>query len=562
MKKTKWACLFFCFVLLNTIGVFNINLRAQTANDSTSMYYQSILEIKDVNLTSKAFDFFNDKVEIALNQKDTLNAAYYLELIALGQFKMGFTHDSELTAVRAYAFIDKMKDNKETLEPRKRLSNQLGMIYRKISDYDNAIRFYNQALELNDNLAHKIAILNNIANTYGDTDNFKKAVDVLMPFYEKVLELENSSIKAIYLDNLGFYQSKIGETDALKNMELGLKIKGDLGDMVTLFSSYRHLCLFYLETNDKTNAIKYSNNMTKLADTIDSPIFKLEAMELQLKLQDNPDFTSYLKLAKEIERKKQLQENNYAAIKYNYQEKEKEAQKLELQFKESQINAEKEKFNSFLFQSIAVFGLLVSVLFYFLIQVKHKKDKLQQVYNTEVRISKKVHDEVANDIYHIMTMLQENKNVNNDILDDLEGVYNKTRDISKENSLINVNIGFENHLKDLLLSYKSEQVNIITKDINRVNWRNLNETKKIALYRVLQELMTNMRKHSQATLVVLTFNQSKQKTSVAYKDNGVGCNLTKRNGLSNTENRMESVSGTITFDSQINKGFSAQINVS
>ncbi|MGZ0016917.1 tetratricopeptide repeat-containing sensor histidine kinase [Yeosuana sp. AK3] len=561
MKKTKWSFLFFCLVLLNTIGVFNINLRAQNAQDSTSIYYKSILEIKDVSLTSKAFDFFNKKAEIALNQKDSINAAYYLELIALGQFKMGFTHDSELTAVQAYALIDNMRDKTETIEPRKRLNNQLGMIYRKISDYDHAITFYNQALELNDNLTHKVAILNNIANTYADTDNYKKAVDVLMPFYDKVLALDNTSIKAIYLDNLGFYQSKIGEKAALKNMELSLKIKMDLEDKVALFSSYRHLSLFYLEANNKTEAIKYSKKMTELSDQIDSPIFKLEAMELQLKLQDNPDFTSYLKLAKEIEHKKQLQENNYAAIKYNYEEKEKEARKLQLQIKDSQIKAEKEKFNSYIIQSVAVFGLLVSVLFYFLINAKHKKDKLQQVYNTEVRISKKVHDEVANDIYHIMTMLQENNTVKNDILDDLEGVYNKTRDISKENSLIDVNNDFENHLKDLLLSYKSEQVNIITKNINKVNWNSLNETKKIALYRVLQELMTNMRKHSQATLVVLTFNQNKQKTSIAYKDNGLGCNLTKHNGLTNTENRIESVNGTITFDSQINKGFSVQINV-
>jgi nitrate/nitrite-specific signal transduction histidine kinase len=472
---------------------------------------------------------------------------------------MGFTHDSELTAVKAYALIDNMRDKIETIEPRKRLSNQLGMIYRKISDYDHAITFYNQALELNDNQTHKVAILNNIANTYADTDDYKKAVEVLLPFYEKVLELENTSIKAIYLDNLGFYQSKIGEKVALKNMELSLKIKMDLEDKVALFSSYRHLSLFYLEANNKIEAIKYSKKMTELAGAIDSPIFKLEAMELQLKLQDNPDFTSYLKLAKAIERKKQLQENNYAAIKYNYQKKEKEAQKLELQIKDSQIKAEKEKFNSYLFKSISVFGLLVSVLFYFLIKGKHKKDKLQQVYNTEVRISKKVHDEVANDVYHIMTMLQENKNVKNNILDDLEGVYNKTRDISKENSLIDVNNDFESHLNDLLLSYKSEQVNIITKDINKVNWSSLHETKKIALYRVLQELMTNMRKHSQATLVVLTFNQNKHKISVSYKDNGIGCNLSKHNGLTNTENRMESVNGTITFDSQINKGFSAQI---
>ena len=237
------------------------------------------------------------------------------------------------------------------------------------------------------------------------------------------------------------------------------------------------------------------------------------------------------------------------------------AKEAELKLKDSELQKSKERQFKFMYMFIVVFGMLFSGFLYFIIKAKHKKEKIQQVYNTEVRISKKVHDEVANDVYHIMTKLQHNKNIENNVLDDLEGVYNKTRDISKENNIIDVHEDFGNYLKDLLLSYKTSQVNIITKDIDKVNWKQLHETKKFALYRVLQELMTNMRKHSKATLVVVKFNQENRKISVSYKDNGIGCNLVKNNGLHNTENRMESLQGTITFDSQPNKGFSAHIIV-
>jgi len=78
---------------------------------------------------------------------------------------------------------------------------------------------------------------------------------------------------------------------------------------------------------------------------------------------------------------------------------------------------------------------------------------------------------------------------------------------------------------------------------------------------VLQELMTNMRKHSAATLVVLKFKQENNKLTIEYTDNGLGCELKKQVGLKNTETRMESINGSIIFDSRINKGFKAKITV-
>ena len=70
-----------------------------------------------------------------------------------------------------------------------------------------------------------------------------------------------------------------------------------------------------------------------------------------------------------------------------------------------------------------------------------------------------------------------------------------------------------------------------------------------------------MRKHSEATLVVLTASQSGNKILIKYTDNGVGSDVKKNNGLQNAENRMKVIRGTITFESQINKGFSAIISV-
>jgi tetratricopeptide (TPR) repeat protein len=561
MKKRKSSFLFFYFIILTACCAFNNKSLSQNPQDSTSIYYDAVVGLKDINLAKKGVSFYNRKAEEALNNKDTLLLTKNLELAAYGQFKLGFIYDCELTSLKALNFLDRVKDSTQTIERRKRLTQQLGLIYRNMGDYDNARRFYTKALKLNDNPHHEIAIQNNVANTYADVDDFKKAVDILTPYYEEALKMEDGTIKAVYFDCLGDYQSRIGHKDGLKNLELGLEIKLIMGDLIILYSSYRNLCFYYLNTNEKAKALVYFNKLKEISEKINTPSFSLDTMKFQLRLKDDQDFNNYLTLANEIERDKRLEKNKYAAVKFNYEKQEKEAQTLALQIKDTQLKVEKEKLTKTMYQSIAVIGLIVTVFIFYIVRIKHRKDKLLQVYNTETRISKKVHDEVANDIYHVMAKMQKNEVNNDTFLDDLEGVYNKTRDISKENSIIDLDGTYEDHLRELLLSYEWEEVNIITKDLSKVNWNSLDETKKIVLYRVLQELMTNMRKHSKASLVVLTFSQKGKKIVIDYKDNGVGSDLIKSTGLHNTENRMESINGTITFESKVNNGFKARLTL-
>jgi len=240
-------------------------------------------------------------------------------------------------------------------------------------------------------------------------------------------------------------------------------------------------------------------------------------------------------------------------VKYNYVAQERLA-------KENALEKERQKRLKIVYLSIGILGALLSLGVYFIIRTKHKKDKLQQVYDTESRISKKVHDEVANEVYHVITKIQR-ENHKDELLDDLEHIYNKTRDISKDNSAINVDDNFTEVLNDLLISYQSDSVNIITKNLSKIDWNVVNTLKKNTLYRVLQELMTNMRKHSKASWVVISFEQNHKNVAITYKDNGIGTNLQRGNGLTNAENRIRSINGNIIFESEVNKGFNVKITI-
>ncbi|MCD8529424.1 MAG: hypothetical protein LRY25_01160 [Flavobacterium sp.] len=50
----------------------------------------------------------------------------------------------------------------------------------------------------------------------------------------------------------------------------------------------------------------------------------------------------------------------------------------------------------------------------------------------------------------------------------------------------------------------------------------LKEEIKITLYRVLQELMVNMKKHSECTLVAIAFKNNPTTLEITYSDNGKG----------------------------------------
>ncbi|MEP3969203.1 MAG: ATP-binding protein, partial [Nonlabens sp.] len=84
---------------------------------------------------------------------------------------------------------------------------------------------------------------------------------------------------------------------------------------------------------------------------------------------------------------------------------------------------------------------------------------------------------------------------------------------------------------------------------------------KSTVYRVLQELLTNTNKHSQASIIVINFSHSGKSIVINYKDNGVGTELIKGNGLQNTVNRIHSINGSITFESEKEKGFKAIITI-
>ncbi|APY12107.1 hypothetical protein BWZ22_13085 [Seonamhaeicola sp. S2-3] len=551
MKQLSISCLFFC--VLN-LGVYAKNKEVKQQVDSVSYYSNLANNPKNNESLVRSYVFFKKEFIKNIGLKDTISAINNLRQLAIIQFSLGDYYGSETNNVHALEFLEKINDKNFSSESKVGIYNQLGRVYYNLLEYDEAIKYYKKALKYTKNQNYINIIKNNIGLIYIDKLEYQKAEAAFLNIYQNSLPLNDKYQTARALNNLGFTQLKLKKPEALNNLKKALELRLEIKDAIGLYSSYKNLSIFYNENGAIKKARLYAKKAYEIAKTLNSPSFLENALASLISLSPDPMVLEYQKLKDSLDKAKQIAENKYALIKFNYSKQEKIAN-------ENKLKQEQERADKIMYQALGGLIFISSMFTFLIIQARHKKDKIKIAYNTEARISKKVHDELANDIYQVMTKLQSNSNIREDMLDDLELIYSKTRDISKANSPINVNYNFDDLLKDLFASYNTQSVNVITKGLSTIDWSTLDDIKKITLYRVLQELLVNMKKHSFCTSAVISFKKINKKISISYADNGKGCVIKKGSGLRNMENRINSINGTIIFESETNKGFKSKITI-
>lgn len=152
---------------------------------------------------------------------------------------------------------------------------------------------------------------------------------------------------------------------------------------------------------------------------------------------------------------------------------------------------------------------------------RNRIEKIKIAYDTETKIAKDIHDELANDVFNIITYTQtqplESENKKETLIQKLDHIYSRVRGISRENNDIDTGTNYSANLKETLSTYNSDTRNVIINSIEKINWDDLDKIKKITIYRILQELMVNMKKHSEASVVVIKFDNSQKNIYRLYR---------------------------------------------
>ncbi len=547
MKNLKKSFLFFILFF------YVVLCSCQNKIDSLVYYSKLTMYPKQDTDLLKSYLFFEKTLKESIVSKNANKHVYSLLYKASIEFKQGFYTESEKNLTKALSIVDHQKESEYLNMLRTSVYNQLGILYKKQENYDQAIKLYNTALIKATEKKDSVRLYNNIANIYKEKAHYVKAKSIL----ENTLidfKFNNSDTitKALVLDNLGVIKSKINSNEGLNEILEALELRKLKNNTIGLYTSYDHLTKYFLQKNNLAEAKKYALKSLEIARKLKSISYLQNSLSLLVDLNNDNYVKVFKKINDSIYKANQSSANKFALLKYNTTKQEKLAQ-------ENLLKAEKEKKHKLIYQSIGAFILLISIAGYFFYREKNKKKIVENVIQTEGRISKTVHDVIANDLYQVMTKLQISNNITEEVLDDLESVYSKARNISRDNYVIEENMDYFEILNDLFLSYQSNEVTVITQNLKNVTWENISIHKRNMLYRVLKELMTNMTKYSQATLVTVLFKENSKNLEISYKDNGVGCVLTKKNGLLNAETRIKSVNGTITFESEPQKGFKTKI---
>ncbi|MBS7255746.1 tetratricopeptide repeat-containing sensor histidine kinase [Flavobacterium branchiicola] len=509
-----------------------------------------------------SFYYYNKAKFICNPITDSDHYVSTLNRMATIQQSRGDFAGSESTITEALPYLKYVKNNLHVWNT----YTTLGTNYLNIYDYKNAILYHQKALQLNTSNWKKLNAKNNIAVVLTHEERYNEALEIFLPLATEKEVIKNSSLYGSLLDNIGLCYTKLNETQmAFQYLNKGLEVRQKSNDIKGLGKTYANFAEFYEKSNPYL-AKKYMLLSYKSFNSVKDLEARLTLLKLMIRNSSNQELkkysTTYVQLVDSLFEIRQKAKNEFAKIKYDSKKEKDENLKLRTHKVQNELQLEKQKNKNIISYIIIILSLSLLLTLYFYLISKGNKEKIEATYKSETRIAKKLHDELANDIYHTMAFA-ENKNLSitenkEQLLNSLDAIYSRTRDISKENNPIVSNENYILYLKEMLSGFNTFDISIILNGLDSINWNDIERNKKITIYRVLQELLVNMKKHSNATLVEITFKKSEKNIEINYTDNGKGADInemTLKNGLHNVETRILSIKGRIDIDSAPDKGF-------
>ena len=540
-------------------------LLLKTSVEGNNIYYQArgesylAYDFRELQQLDSAFYYYQKSKNSYLKLKDSNQVGIKLFEIGKIRYRQNDFYGSKESVTEALTFFDNEKD----ITYRVWCWNELGNNYASLNDYENAKNNYEKAIHLEKKPSDKIIYINNLSVLYIKEHNYKKAVKLLDSTILNLPKEYNTIEYARLVHNKAEAQWRLDGSNILNDYATALKIRKAENDQWGLLSSYRSLAEYY-ENISPEKSIKYLDSLLSVAKKNHISKAEIEALQILFRLKpDNIAYKNrYIFLQDSLHQQELKVKNQFAYLKYQDEEEKSRLLALETETAKQEAQLAQEETQKILFLSTSALLLMGGVSLFFLLKQRHKKEKLKEVYNTEKRISQRLHDGLANDIFSLMAKVENKEQIKDtEFLDHLETIYSKTRDISHENSPVKTHQYFLEELETLIRSFHGNGISIVTKGLGDIGWEDLSEPKCVALHRTIKELLVNMKKHSQASLVSLRFSSDTKNIQIDYKDNGIGF-PTKINygmGLHNVENRIQSCGGTFTFIPK--QGSGAEIRV-
>ncbi len=523
------------------------------------------------------------------------------QTLALAYNQLGLikNNDSDYqTAIKLFLKSLKISEKNGLSEKSFALKN-LGNLFLSQNDTIQAIKYYQEDYQYTKDK-------NLVPEQFGSCNNLglimrKKNPALALEYFKKALsiaqKLDNKRWQYDIYINLSVLLMSDNQfknfNQTLSYLNSAKLLIEDIGDPNLYFLYYYNLGGYYYKKKQYPEAINYYLKAEKTAENTEIPLdYKISLMDdLSTVLEKNKEYEkayhyqkTYHKLQDSIFSTEKVKNINEIITKYEVGKKNDQIQILnkqkELQEKKNKLVVITSLLSIFILIGLLYFGYKRSQFQKKLnLQEKEKILKEQELKEMSAlingqniernRIAKDLHDGVAGDLAGIKLLLaKENTYLKNEnlqkIQENLSEVFQEIRKISHNLSINNIK---EKTLKNLLSDLKEnyQQRNEFSFDVyiypeNAID--DLDEIKKLNIYRILQELLHNISKHAKATEVELSINRHHNDMNIIVADNGVGFDIYKKGiGLKNIEERLKIISGEMNIQSEMNKGTSVIIDI-
>lgn len=594
MIQTSRRLIVMCMLLMITAHTSNSqsishldSLENSFSKSDPNTFINSVIDIpydvavKDINaflrLTDKAIESSQK-----INNESLLAKSYIQKTIAL-HFT---TKDEEALNItlKAISIFEKLKDHQNAAKAYLTLGWKIK--YRKLND---AFKYMQKGvLQL-----EKIGLKNELSaayNNFGVLYLMKSIPDSALYFHRKSL-----SITKEFKDSIGipFAHTHIANvllkqkefTKAKKHLDTALFIRNKRNDTYGITDSYLYLGDLFFEKKEYLNAIlNYKLGYNYASKYSYFPLKKYASEYLYKSFDNSGDYKNALKHLKIFQSLKDsvlnIQTNEKVEelqIEFETAKKEKEIISQQLKIKQKNLTA------VILIGSI---GLLLVIFWGIYRRNKLRRQQLQKelqlndtlakiktqnkLQEQRLEISRDLHDNIGSQLTFIISSIDNLKYISKDINEQLK---NKLANISSftfdtihqlRDTIWAMNKNqitfdeFSNRLLSYIEKAKSVKPEIqfefdssLSSDVVFTSVIGMN------LFRVIQEGINNAIKHSEGNKITISVGQEENQVIVSVKDNGKGFdkeNFEAGNGLSNIENRITAIQGSVSIDTEVEKG--------
>ncbi len=502
--------------------------------------------------------------ERVLNQKGIILSLYFLGTV---NQTMGNNEKALSYFTQCHTLALKNKDNYLIAYTQ----DGLAFYYFESGEYEYAEKLYKSSLKTYDSLNKKL----NQARCYLNLGSCQDAIgnkELSINYYQKSLtifrELQADNDVLLCHLNLGATYGNMKKYKlALENYFKAETYAKNLNTGDNLASVYENIAAVCEQMGNYKIAIEYKEKYNLLSDSI-----------LNL---------AKIKYISELE------------TKYETEKKEHEIFSLTQENKLREADAALHKRRSYMLLISSCLLLVISLLVFFIFRQKARNardltEKNEQLYRKKIneiikeqelksineimegkeserkRIAEDLHDRLGSmlatvklhftaveqkiETLELKSMQQYHKA--NQLLDE---VCDEVRKIAHNmESGVLVNFGLVHALTDLKEALENSSNLLITVNSFGMNNR-LGTEIEITIYRVIQELLSNVIKHAKATEVHIDLNQTKDLLTVILSDNGKGYDSTEHDskagmGLKNIRSRVSKLAGKFYVDSGLKNG--------